>query len=146
MKKPGHHIIQFVGIMTVLTAITLQGFTHIVKMKPLEGVVASEKPVKLEFKTYLDGSYQGYLTEHAKRNTGFREFFIRNYNQVCYSCFGKFNNDNIIEGKDGELFTKMYIDDMTGKRIKEKFSTIDSAKMIARENVKLTMRLMDTLK
>ena len=146
MKKPGHHIIQFVGIMTVLTAIALQGFTHIVKMKPLEGVVANEKPVKLNFTTYYDGSYQDYLTEHAKRNTGFREFFIRNYNQVCYSCFGKFNNDNIIEGKDGELFTKMYIDDMTGKRIKEKFGTIDSAKMIARENVRLTMQLMDTLK
>ena len=146
MKKPSHHIIQFVGIMTVLTAIALQGFTHIVKMKPLEGVVANEKPVKLNFTTYYDGSYQDYLTEHAKRNTGFREFFIRNYNQVCYSCFGKFNNDNIIEGKDGELFTKMYIDDMTGKRIKEKFGTIDSAKMIARENVRLTMQLMDTLK
>lgn len=146
MQKPSRHIIQFVCIMAVLTAIALQGFTHVVKMKPLEGVVAKEKVVELNFNNYLDGSYQGYLAEHAKRNTGFREFFIRNYNQVCYSIFGIFNNDNIVEGKDGELFTKMYIDDLTGKRIKDKYGSIDSLKAIARENTKLTLRLMDTLK
>ena len=74
MQKPSRHIIQFVCIMAVLTAIALQGFTHVVKMKPLEGVVAKEKVVELNFNNYLDGSYQAYLAEHAKRNTGFREF------------------------------------------------------------------------
>lgn len=146
MNAPKHHIIQFVCIIAVLTTIVLQGFSHVVKMKPLEGVVSKEKTVDLNWKTYLDGSFQDYLTEHAKRNTGFREFFIRNYNQICYSCFGKFNNVNVIVGKDGELFTKMYIDDMTGQRIKNYYITIDSAKAAARENVKTTLRLMDTLK
>lgn len=146
MPHPRYHIIQFVCIMAVLAAIVLQGFTGMVKMKPLEGVVAKEKHVDLNWETYLDGSYQDYLTEHAERHTGFREFFIRNYNQVCYSCFGKFNNTNIIEGKEGDLFTKMYLDDVTGKRVEQYYTTIDSAKMAARENVALTLRLIDTLK
>ena len=139
------HIIQFVCIMTILCAIMLQGFTHIVKIKPLEGVVAKEEPITLNFKTYLDGSYQDYLANHAKRNTGFREFFIRNYNQICYSCFNKLTNVNVVVGKDGELFTRMYIDDITGKRIKDYYITIDSAKAVAQQNVEETLRLMDTL-
>lgn len=146
MKGPTHHSIQFITIMITLATIALQGFTHFVKMKPLEGVINKEKTVELNWETYLDGSYQDYLTEHAKRNTGFREFFIRNYNQICYSCFDKINNVNIIEGKNSELFTQMYIDDITGKRIKDYFVTVDSAKAVARENVKITLRLMDTLK
>ena len=139
------HIIQFVCIMTILCAIMLQGFTHIVKIKPLEGVVAKEEPITLNFKTYLDGSYQDYLANHAKRNTGFREFFIRNYNQICYSCFNKLTNVNVVVGNDGELFTRMYIDDITGKRIKDYYITIDSAKAVAQQNVEETLRLMDTL-
>lgn len=145
MPHPRYHIIQFICIMAVLAAIMLQGFMGVVKMKPLEGVVATEKPVKLTFETYHDGSYQDNLTQHAKSHTGFREFFIRNYNQVCYSCFGKFNNNNIVVGENGELFTNMYVDDVTGKRVEQYFTTIDSAKMAARENVALTLRLMDTL-
>ena len=146
MPHPRYHIIQFVCIMAVLAAIALQGFTGVVKMKPLEGVVATEKPVKLTLETYLDGSYQAYLTKHAKSHTGFREFFIRNYNQLCYSCFSKINNNNVVVGEKGELFTNMYVDDVTGKRVKQYFTTVDSAKMAARENVALTLRLMDTLK
>ena len=82
--------------MAILSAIMLQGFTHVVKIRPLEGVVAKEEPVSLTFGNYYDGSYQNYLTDHAKRNTGFREFFIRNYNQICYSCFNKLTNVNVV--------------------------------------------------
>lgn len=145
MNAPRYHIIQFICIMTVLCAIVLQGFTNTVKLKPLEGVVAKEEPVTLSFSTYLDGSYQDYLTKHAKRHTGFRELFIRNYNQICYSCFDKVTNINVVVGKNGELFTHMYIDDISGERIKSIYTTIDSAKVIARKNVEKTLRLMDTL-
>ena len=39
MNKKTHFLIQFVCILAVLTAILLQGFTHVVKMKPLAGYV-----------------------------------------------------------------------------------------------------------
>lgn len=132
--------------MAVLSLIALQGLTHFVKMKPLEGVVAKEKEVPFTFDTYRDGSFQDYLAEHAKRNTGFREFFIRNYNQVRYSCFGMNTNSNVIESENGELFYQMYLDDMTGKRVEDYFGSVENAKAEAQKNVKTTLRLIDTLK
>ena len=145
MKKP-RFIIQFVCISAVLAAILLQSFTHIVKMNPLKGFDKEEQsPVELSFKTYYDGSYQDYLTEHAKRNTGFREFFIRNYNQVAYSCFNKITNKNIVKGHDQELYLKMYLNEATGVTFKQNFADVDEAKAEAQKNVEETLRLIDTL-
>lgn len=146
MNKKPHFIIQFVCISAVLAAILLQSFTHIVKMNPLKGFDKEEHPpVELSFKTYYDGSYQDYLTEHAKRNTGFREFFIRNYNQVAYSCFNKITNKNIVKGHDQELYLKMYLNEATGVTFKQHFADVDEAKAEARKNVEETLRLIDTL-
>ena len=143
-KRP--YIIQFVCILTLLIVIMMQGFTHVVKMKPLKGYVNEEiKPVALSFKTYYDGSYQNYLTKNAKDNTGFREFFIRNYNQVAYSCFGKSTNNNIVEGIDHELYLKMYLNDVTGVSLKQYYADTEEAKASALENVEETLRLIDTL-
>ncbi len=146
MNKKPHFIIQFVCISVVLAAILLQSFTHIVKMNPLKGFDKEEQPpVELSFKTYYDGSYQDYLTEHAKRNTGFREFFIRNYNQVAYSCFNKITNKNIVKGRDQELYLKMYLNEATGVTFKQHFADVDEAKAEAQKNVEETLRLIDTL-
>ena len=147
MSKPRHHIIQFGCILAVLTAIMLQGFTKAVKMKPLSGFEKEERPpVALDFKTYYDGSYQNFMTEHAKRNTGFREFFIRVYNQFSYSCFRQINNDNIEEGVDRELYLNMYLDDITGTTLKDYYTDVEEAKTDARKNVQETKRLIATLK
>lgn len=145
MNKTPRYIIQFCCILAVLIAIMLQGFTHWVEMKPLKGYVSEEHPVELTFKTYYDGSYQDYLTEHAKRNTGFREFFIRNYNQVSYSCFDIITNGNVVKGRNEELYLKMYLDEITGKRILNYYSDVEEAKAEAQKNVEATLRLIDTL-
>ena len=146
MNKKPHFIIQFVCISAVLAAILLQSFTHIVKMNPLKGFDKEEQPpVELSFKTYYNGSYQDYLTEHAKRNTGFREFFIRNYNQVAYSCFNKITNKNIVKGRDQELYLKMYLNEATGVTFKQHFADVNEAKAEAQKNVEETLRLIDTL-
>lgn len=144
MKKP-HFTIQFICIFLAFATIILQSFTNMVKMKPLKGFDKEVYPVDLSFKTYYDGSYQDYLTEHAKRNTGFREFFIRNYNQVAHSCFGKITNNNIVKGADHELYWYMYLDDLTGVTLKEYYADIEEAKADARKNVEETLRLIDTL-
>lgn len=146
MNKKPRFLIQFVCFAAVFLAILLQSFTGFVKMNPLQGFDKEEPtPVALTFKTYYDGSYQGYLTEHTKRNTGFREFFIRSYNQMAYSCFGKITNDNIVEGRNHELYLKMYLNDITGKTIEKDFGTVDQAKVVAQNNVEETLRLIDTL-
>lgn len=146
-NRQPHFILQFACISVVLVAIMLQSFIHFAKMKPLEGFDTEEQtPVKLTFKTYYNGAYQNHLTEHAKRNTGFREFFIRNYNQVAYSCFDKITNKNIIKGNDQELYLKMYLDEATGKTLHRHHPDVESAKAEAQKNVQETLALIDTLR
>lgn len=145
MKNPRHFTIPFLVFLALLTAIMLQGFTSLVKMKPLFGYPKEENTVPLQFKTYYDGSYQAYLTEHAKRHTGFREFIIRFYNQYLYSCFGKISNNNIQEGEDRELFLTMYLDEISGKTLKNKFGSVEEAKAKARLHVQETAVMIDTL-
>lgn len=146
MNKKPRFLIQFVCFAAVFLAILLQSFTGFVKMNPLQGFDKEEStPVALTFKSYYDGSYQNYLTEHAKRNTGFREFFIRSYNQMAYSCFGKITNSNIVKGRNQELYLTMYLNDATGKTLKQHYDDVEDAKAAARNNVEETLRLIDTL-
>ena len=146
MKKKTHFLIQFVCILTVFTAVLLQGLTHIVKMKPLAGFVPDEQPVKLSFKTYYDGSFQNYLSDHAKRNSGFREVCIRSYNQCLFSLFGKSSNDNIVLGEHKEMYLKMYLNEVTGKTLRDCFGSEAYFKTKAQENIAKTLVLIDSLR
>ena len=146
MKQKPHFLIQFICIFAVLTAILLQGLTHVVKMKSLAGYVPDEQPVKLTFKTYYDGTYQNYLTEHAKRNSGFREVCIRSYNQCLFSLFSKSTNDNIITGNNKEMFLKMYLDEVTGKTFKSHYASKEAFEAEAQQNIEKTLVLMDSLR
>lgn len=148
MDKQRHHIIQFACIMALLAAIVLQGFTNVVKMKPLSPYTSHfvVEPQALTFKTYLDGSYQKHLAQNARKHTGFVEFFSRCHHQVAYSCFGKIANPNVIEGKHHELLLKGNIDDVTGKLLLLKYGSIENAKAEAQKNVAATLTLMNTLR
>jgi len=146
MKKKPHFLIQFICIFAMLTAILLQGFTHVVKMKPLAGYVPDEQPVELTFKTYYDGTYQNYLTEHAKRNSGFREVCIRSYNQCLFSLFNKSTNDNIISGNHKEMFLKMYLDEVTGKTFKSRYESKEAFEVQAQHDIEKTLVLIDSLR
>ena len=146
MKKKPHFLIQFVCIFAMLTAILLQGFTHVVKMKPLAGYIPDEQPVELTFKTYYDGTFQNYLTEHAKRNSGFREVCIRSYNQCLFSFFNKSTNDNIISGNHKEMFLKMYLDEVTGKTFKNHYESKEAFEVKAQHDIEKTLVLIDSLR
>lgn len=124
--------------------ILLQGFTHIIPLK-LSGYTLSIDKVKLNLKNVSDGSYQDYLAAYATEKGGFREFFIRFYNQYLYCFYHEISNDNLIEGKNGEYYLKMYVDDVMGLNVEKKFSTIDSARHVARKNVENTLILIDSL-
>ena len=143
--KQRHFIIPFLCLMLLMTASLVQGFTHWIPAKPLSGFYDAKSRVKLSMDTWMDGSFQDYLTDYARVHTGFREFLIRSYNQLCYWCFDKISNDNVVCGKNKELYMTMYLDDISGKRVKEFFETEERAKAVARDNVKETLRLIDTL-
>ena len=131
----------------MLAAIVLQGFTGIVKMKPLSPYTSNIVVEKqdLSFKSYLDGSYQDYLANKARQKTGFREFFCRCYNQVAYTCFGKIANENVYKGTHHELYLKGALEDITGKLLVRNYGTVENAKADAQKNVEETLTLIDSL-
>ena len=148
MDKQRHHIIQFACITAMLAAIVLQGFTSVVKLKPLSPYTSNIVVEKqdLNFKTYWNGSYQDYLAQYARQKTGFREFFSRCYNQIAYSCFGKIANENVYKGSHHELYLKGALDDITGKLLVRDYGTIEHAKADAQKNVEETLTLIDSLR
>ena len=136
---------QFIIIIIISILIIIQGFTHFINLR-LDGYVSVPQKVELNFKTYCNGSYMDYLSKAAKFNGGFREFFIRAYNQMQYSVFGKSTNNNVIKGKDGEYYLKMYVDEVIGETAKDFFGSIDAAKQNAVESVEKMKVLIDSLK
>ena len=146
MNKKPHFLIQFIIILVAFTAILLQGFTHVIKMKPLAGYVPDEQPVKLSFKTYYDGTFQNYLTDHAKRNSGFREVCIRSYNQSLFSLFGKSTNNTLVPGLNKEMYLQIYLDEIKGKTLKDCYGSEDYFKSKAQKDIEKTLVLIDSLK
>lgn len=140
-------------ICLILCLLTLTSFTLVMvqehlkpfEMKPLQGFAdVAEKP-ELTLANIASGNYQNNLERYIGDHFGFREFFIRAYNQFTYSCFRKINNDNIVVGANQELFLKMYLDDATGVTLKQYFADVEAAKAEAQKNVEETLRLIDTL-
>ena len=146
MNKKPHFLIQFVIIFVAFTAILLQGFTHVIKMKPLAGYVPNEQPVKLSFKTYYDGTFQNYLTDHAKRNSGFREPCIRIYNQCLFSLFSKPTNNTLVLGNNKEMYLQIYLDEIKGKTLKDCYGSEEYFKTKAQKDIEKTLVLIDSLK
>lgn len=148
MNNTKYYIIQFACIMAVFTIILLQGFTGVVKMRPLSPYIDQIEVVKqdLKLETYLDSSYQDYLAQSARKKTGFREFFSRCYNQIAFSFFGKSANKNVFKGTNHELYLIANLNDITGKLLLSHYGSIENAKADAQKNVKETLALIDTLR
>lgn len=105
------HKILFVGTIVVLALLLVQTFTSIVHVKPLAGVtVETEKP-KLTLANYADGSFQNDLENYCREHCGFREWFIRVYNQFRWSLFRETGNATVMRGKDNWLFEDVYVRD-----------------------------------
>ena len=110
MRKNLYKIL-FVSTIVVLTLLLVQTFTGIVHVKSLAGVtVEAEKP-KLTFQNYVDGTFQDDLEKYCRVHCGFREWFIRLYNQYRWSCFRETDNTTVVRGKGNWLFEDVYVKD-----------------------------------
>ena len=99
-------------LATILCLLTLGGFvlmfvqerTHFIKTKPLNGVYAKSDYKALALPYLMDGSYQKDLELHLRLSFGFREVFIRTYNQYLWDFYHKKLNYTIYVGKENWLF------------------------------------------
>ena len=134
-------------LLTMLgfVALFVQGQWHPFPLKPLYGYIpVTEKP-DFTIDNFASGNYQNCCEDYIRENFGFREFFIRTYNQAAYTCFGTITNENIKEGRNHELYLNMYLDDITGKTLKDHYSTVEEAKADAQRNAQETLRLIKAL-
>ena len=119
--------ILFFSIIALQCLLLFQTVTKHFELKPLTGVTTEVKKPKLTLKTYIDGSYQSDLEAFCRQELGFREWFIRIYNQYLWSCYKKTTNKTIMVGKDDWLFEEVYVRDYYESSMYE--YTSDTAEM-----------------
>lgn len=82
----------------------VQERTHCFKLKPLNGVYYETVAKPLSLNYLRDGSYQSNLETHLRFTFGFREWFIKTYNQYLWDFYHKKLNYTIFVGKDDWLY------------------------------------------
>ena len=101
-------------ICSILCILTLLGlFTMLVQehwkpfnLRPLDGYTETTEKPTLSFDSFVSGDYQTDMEQYISENFGFREFFIRLYNQYSYSLFRKINNETIMSFSPICIWTK----------------------------------------
>lgn len=129
MKKNRLHI-----ILVFATALLLVLPIYQMVFKPLDfslsGVSNKQELPEFGVKDWIDFKYQPRFHQYLQDHYGFREPFIRTYNQVQYSLFGKWSNKNIILGKDGYLFEPWFIKSYYGLNFRGEDPILDKVKKL----------------
>lgn len=90
---------------TILLAFpAIQQYTQWFSIKPLHGVTVAIARPDLRLKTFMSGEFQRQEDLYLSENIGFRELFVRCYNQLSWSLFRQPQNKSIHVGKDLWLF------------------------------------------
>lgn len=117
MKHKVIYTILFVLTVAVLFFSSVQQYFHFFKFKPLAGVIVATERPRFQPKSFMNGTYQHQMDGYLSENLGFREVFIRSYNQATWSLFHQSNNKSIFVGKDGWLFNDFVMNHYKGKSI-----------------------------
>ena len=110
MEKWVHRILCILT-MLVFVLMFVQEKTHFVSIKPLGGVVEEIAWPNITMKGYADRSYQTNLEKYSKQQFGFRECFIRCYNQYLWDVYGMSSVADVSVGKDGWLYEPWFVDE-----------------------------------
>ena len=104
---------QYITLSLVFIAIigipAIQTLTRILPEKKLNGMVYDQPLPKLAWDDWVHFRYQPGLNRHVEQNFGFRNFFVRFYNQIEYSLFRQPHGSGIVIGKKGYLFEEWFI-------------------------------------
>ena len=141
-------------ICTILCLLTMIGFVlvfvqekwHPFKLKPLAGVTFTTAKPQLNLKDFASGKYQSNAEQYSRENFGFREWYIRLYNQFNYSLFNQTTCHFITPGKDGFLFYAEAFRDYYGIEPINQYKTYDRAREWAEKNVRMMNKLRYVLK
>ncbi len=104
-------------VVVILCTSALQEVFDVIHTHKLFGsYTPAPKPVFSDSSWFL-GNYQQQLTERIKETVGFRNDFVRLYNQVDWSFFNISHASGIIAGKEGYLYYIEGIFNITGRNV-----------------------------
>ena len=130
--------------LAVFVLIYVQERTKLFKLKPLNGVYYTPEKVDFTLDNFLSGKYQQSIDNNLRYNFGFREIFIRFYNQYIWDFYHKSTNKIVKIGKEDWLFglneiknfyesdTYEYANDKNG--MKRKFD-LEASRMYKVQNI-----------
>ncbi len=94
----------------------------IIPLSSLNGASISIEKSNFEIQSWFDGSFQQNFDSWLEENIGFRNWFVRLFNQIDFSLFNKLHAAKVVIGKNNFLFEKDYIEayfgyDFIGKEV-----------------------------
>ncbi|MFY0672166.1 MAG: hypothetical protein JXQ87_02100 [Bacteroidia bacterium] len=111
LKKYG-----FIAIYVLLILLVyLQGGFELIKEPKLRRELNEVSVPKRSIQNWFNGEFQTQSAEYVKRNFGFFNSALLQYNQIDYSVFKKANAKDVVIGKNGFLYEKTYIDAFYGR-------------------------------
>lgn len=117
MKKLSYLI--FLSFLLTLCAPAVQQKFNSFAIAPLNGsFINAEKP-QLNKTSWFSGTFQNQTDKWLNENVGFRNLFIRLYNEIEFRLFSNTNAKDILVGKENYLFEQRYIDSYFGVDIED---------------------------
>ncbi|MCK9219239.1 MAG: hypothetical protein M0P47_04210 [Bacteroidales bacterium] len=98
--------------------------------KSLKGAFTPAPKPAASCSAFMNGSFQQQYRQNIEDSVGFRPDFVRLYNQIDFSLFSIAHADQIVVGKNNELFSKDYIDGYLGKSVFGKRFMDDKIRML----------------
>ena len=127
-RKPTYNQILFILLMVLGFLPMLQGWLQIIPFHPLNGVVEEvEKPI-IERDAYVSGDYAKQAEAYASQHVGFREPFIRLYNQYLWSFYRKTFANDVVAGKKGWLYYPSSVRDYYGQELLRWHPSVEAAR------------------
>ena len=138
-QRKTYDVILFSIMMVLLFLPMLQARWHLIPTKPLNGAtIETEKP-EFDMASYRSGDFAKQEEAYVSQHIGFREPFIRLYNQYLWTFYKKTYANDVVAGKDGWLYYPQSVDDYYGKELLRWQPSVEEAK----HNFDLEVKYMD---
>jgi hypothetical protein len=115
-------------------------------MRPLGGSFIQQKNPEISFGGWFGGTYQNKKENYLNESFGFRNWFVRLYNQIAYSMFNDTQTTGVVVGKNQFLYQQGYIDayygdDFIGKHkiVKAVSRLEDISRLLKQKNIDLVV-------
>ena len=106
--------ILFTTLIVLLSIPMLQHVTKLIDETPLKGSFSLQENPEITASNWFNGTFQEDKGKFINHHFGFRNVFVRLYNQTEFSLYNEVNANSVILGKENYLYEENYIKAYTG--------------------------------